>query len=141
MTAGRLMAAFLLLVGCSTSEDRAKIKQMDEIERTINIPGPGRVKDYSRYYATQSDGKIAVLYVVHPASYLQEMRYYCSRERINAFPCDADGRSRLVPPGGRLWLDDERDLPSKDGGSCANIRFTYDPASKARPVLRCNGSY
>ena len=137
-----LAAVVLALAGCSIPEERQQIRIMDDVERTIRLPpGSLRLNDYSRYYAEQSSGKVAVLYVVHSASHIKYMQDLCSREPTNTFPCSENGRLRLVPPGGRLWLADSRDLPSMDGGGCGNLQFTYDPASKALPTPRCNGPY
>lgn len=138
--AGRTLTA-LLLTSCSVPAEREKIRIMNEIEWSVQLPKDAvRPADYSRYFAWRPDGKVAVLYVVH-GTHLAEMREWCRENPVGEFPCSREGEVELVGPGRRRWLDDSRELPSISGGGCADVEFTYDPATKSMTPPACNGPY
>lgn len=133
-----IVSSIILLSSCRNEPHR---QFMDEIEQQVVLPkGAGPMDAYSRYYAEERSGRIDALYVIESDLYREEAQKLCATKKEAAYPCNGTGKSQLASKGGRMWLNDVRDLPVPNGGGCQAIEFSYEPTTRKLATPECNGS-
>lgn len=136
-----LLFSSALLSNCSGSNNPHS-QVMDRIERQVVLPaGAARLREYSRYYADTSGGRIQAAFIIHPEAYRADVRKFCAAKEASTFPCSGDGKSELPGVGERKWLSDVSEMPVPSGGGCSAITFQYEPMTSRYSQLKCNGPY
>ncbi len=135
------LAAFGLVAGCASPEERRRADLMDEIERNVVLPpGAQPLRTYARTYKFVAPERV-------------EAFYFTPDDRLDGDFCAGtkeggrtNGQVLLAckPPWGlgagqRRWLDDDVHLPAVSDGGCYYISINYDLSDGGRPEAYCNG--
>jgi hypothetical protein len=107
----------LLLVACSSAEERQQRQVVQQIEQRVQLPANAeKLEKYARYYAM--DGSRIV------GTYITLV--------------DPQNETYDLPVGQHRWIEDHRNLPVISDGGCMVVHVRYDPATQKVEQAFCN---
>ena len=131
----------LLLLACTTSEQRQHNQVMDAVEARLKLPhGAGKLSEYARHYALDERGLVVGVYspgyrAPSPNETCEELLEDMTTRTV---PCEEPPGDRL-PAGQRQWVGDTSKLPGISDGGCSVITVIYDPNAGIVKSANCNG--
>jgi len=144
MTKAHTIALALLLVGCSSREDRRTAAMMDRLEQHVQLPKGARpLSAYARYYAAARGGDVEALYLI-PWQGDVRAGESCEELTVNftsrTVPCPKmKSPADELKAGQRRWVTDNRQFPLVLDGGCGVISLLFDGKTAKVKTVECNG--
>ncbi len=140
----KTLSAFLgmlLLMACTTPEDRKRDQLMDVIEAQVKLPqGARALSDYARHYAVDEKGLIIAVYApgYRPLGPEEGCEELLPNMTTRPVPCEEFENDRLLA-GQRQWVSSPLKLPLINDGGCDVVNVVYNPEARKVESVSCNG--
>jgi len=134
-------SAILLIVGCTSPEQRRQTEIMDAIEHDVQIPFDARpLTQFARTYKYASSTRVVAFYFI---PHDEPDEWFCKGAKEGG-PTNGQVLLGCRPPDGmkageRRWLSDDVCLPYVNDGGCNYVDIEYDLRSQSVIRADCNG--
>ena len=134
-----LAMSIICIFSSSCNTDQSKRKEiMDRIYSEIQLPVGSAEKDqYSQYYSYVDDEWISGVYIIYDENVRDLAKAACKEVGVEGYPCNREDAG-IIDAGDKLWVGSYNDLPTRDGGGCSFVKFTYNSSTGRYTELECN---